>query len=113
MNQSKKTRLELTWIGKENRPRLEPRVILEDPGKSYHAKHRVTDHDIFDNLLISGDNLVSPKALDAERSCERRERFDAENAIARQCGEPIGTIERQRRRRKTAIGAFVPLWPFV
>jgi adenine-specific DNA-methyltransferase len=36
-----KTRLELTWIGKENRPRLEPRILLEDPAKSYHAKHRV------------------------------------------------------------------------
>lgn len=25
-----KTKLELTWIGKENRPRLEPRILLED-----------------------------------------------------------------------------------
>ena len=24
------TRLELTWIGKENRPKLEPRILLED-----------------------------------------------------------------------------------
>ena len=28
---SGKQRLELTWIGKENRPRLEPRILLEDP----------------------------------------------------------------------------------
>ena len=27
-----KQRLELTWIGKENRPKLEPRILLEDPG---------------------------------------------------------------------------------
>ena len=27
----KKQKLELTWIGKENRPRLEPRILLEDP----------------------------------------------------------------------------------
>ncbi len=27
---SKKTKLELTWIGKEHRPRLEPRILLED-----------------------------------------------------------------------------------
>ena len=46
-----KTRLELTWIGKENRPKLEPWILLEDPEKSYHAKHRVTGKDIFDNLL--------------------------------------------------------------
>lgn len=38
-----KTKLELTWIGKENRPRLEPRILLEDPAKSYHAKYRVKD----------------------------------------------------------------------
>jgi adenine-specific DNA-methyltransferase len=61
---SKKQRLELTWIGKENRPRLEPRILLEDPEKSYHAKHRVTDDDIFDNRLICGDNLLALKALE-------------------------------------------------
>ncbi len=44
-------RLELTWIGKEHRPRLEPRILLEDPALSHHAAHRVTDSDIFDNLL--------------------------------------------------------------
>ena len=59
-------RLELTWIGKENRPRLEPRILLEDPKRSYHAKHRVTDHDLFDNRLIFGDNLLALKALEQE-----------------------------------------------
>jgi adenine-specific DNA-methyltransferase len=61
-----KQKLELTWIGKENRPKLEPRILLEDPAKSYHAKHRVTDKDIFDNRLIFGDNLLALKALEAE-----------------------------------------------
>jgi adenine-specific DNA-methyltransferase len=61
-----KQKLELTWIGKENRPRLEPRVLLEEPEKSYHASHRVTDHDIFDNRLIFGDNLLALKALEQE-----------------------------------------------
>jgi len=45
-------RLELNWIGKENRPKLEPRILLEDPAKSYDAPHRVTDLDLFDNRLI-------------------------------------------------------------
>jgi hypothetical protein len=54
---SKLSKLELTWIGKENRPKLEPRILLEDPEKSYHAPRRVTDHDLFDNLLNFGDNL--------------------------------------------------------
>ncbi|WMJ07622.1 site-specific DNA-methyltransferase [Nitrosomonas sp. sh817] len=63
---SKKQKLELTWIGKEQRPRLEPRILLEDPTKSYHAKQRVTDNDIFDNRLIFGDNLLALKALEQE-----------------------------------------------
>ncbi len=61
-----KQKLELTWIGKEKRPKVEPRILLEDPDKSYHAKHRVTDNDIFDNRLIFGDNLLALKALEAE-----------------------------------------------
>jgi adenine-specific DNA-methyltransferase len=61
-----KPKLELTWIGKENRPKLEPRILLEDLEKSYHAKHRVTDKDIFDNRLIFGDNLLALKALEAQ-----------------------------------------------
>ncbi len=63
---NQKTKLELTWIGKENRPKLEPRILLEDPEKSYHAPHRVTDHDLFDNFLIFGDNLLALKALEQE-----------------------------------------------
>ncbi|MFA7279704.1 MAG: hypothetical protein WC100_06385 [Sterolibacterium sp.] len=47
----RKQKLELTWIGKENRPKLEPHILLEDPAKSYQAKHRMTDQDMFDNLL--------------------------------------------------------------
>ena len=38
---SKKQKLELTWIGKENRPKLERRILLEDLLMSYQAKHRV------------------------------------------------------------------------
>ncbi|MCW5590858.1 MAG: site-specific DNA-methyltransferase [Burkholderiales bacterium] len=63
-----KQKLELTWIGKEKRPKLEPRILLEDPEKSYHATHRVADDDIFDNVLIFGDNLLALKALEHEYS---------------------------------------------
>lgn len=38
-------KLELIWIGKEHRPKLEPRILLEDPAKSYHTKHRMTEND--------------------------------------------------------------------
>lgn len=63
---TKKQKLELTWVGKENRPRLEPRILIEDPAKSYHAAARVSDADIFDNVLIHGDNLLALKALEAD-----------------------------------------------
>ncbi|MEQ8289523.1 MAG: site-specific DNA-methyltransferase [Gammaproteobacteria bacterium] len=62
----RKNKLELTWIGKETRPRLEPRILLEDPEKSYHAEHRVSENDQFDNRLIFGDNLLALKALEQE-----------------------------------------------
>lgn len=61
-----KQKLELIWIGKENRPKLEPRILLEDPEKSYHAPHRVRKTDAFDNRLIFGDNLLALKALEQE-----------------------------------------------
>jgi len=62
----RKTKLELTWIGKDKRPKLEPRILLEDPSKSYHASQKVTENDIFDNKLIFGDNLLALKALEQE-----------------------------------------------
>ncbi|GJQ28409.1 MAG: hypothetical protein HBSAPP03_02930 [Phycisphaerae bacterium] len=72
----RKQKLELTWIGKEERPKLEPRILLEDPAKSYHAARRVRPDaklgepgypgDLFDNRLIFGDNLLALKALESE-----------------------------------------------
>ena len=59
-------KLELTWVGKEVRPKLEPRILLEDPEKSYHADRRVSENDVFDNRLIFGDNLLALKALEQE-----------------------------------------------
>ena len=60
----RRKRLELTWIGKEEHPRLEPRILLEDAAQSY-AK-RVSSDDIFDNFLIHGDNLLALKALEQD-----------------------------------------------
>ncbi|MDG6912366.1 MAG: site-specific DNA-methyltransferase [Nitrososphaerota archaeon] len=59
-------RLELTWVGKENRPRVEPRVLLEDASKSFHAPKKVSEKDFYDNRLIFGDNLLGLKALEQE-----------------------------------------------
>jgi len=56
---SKIGKLELTWVNKEQRPRLEPRLLLEDPGKSYGDPKSP-------NMLIRGDNLLALKALEQD-----------------------------------------------
>ena len=50
-------RLELTWIGKGKEPRLEPRILIEDPDKSFGDGKE-------ENMLIYGDNLLALKALE-------------------------------------------------
>ena len=60
-----KQRLELIWDGKEKHPCLESRILVEVPEKSYHAKEK-GDNDIFDNMLIHGDNLLALKALEQD-----------------------------------------------
>lgn len=60
-----KQKLELTWVGKDKRPKLEARILLEDTEKSYHAQTR-SESAIFDNRLIFGDNLLALKALEQE-----------------------------------------------
>lgn len=57
-----KRRLELAWIGKDERPKVEPRILLDDLELSYHASHR-EEHDIFDNWLVFGDNLLATKGI--------------------------------------------------
>jgi len=60
-----KQRLELNWIGKNERPRLEPRILIEETEKSYHAAGRA-EGDIFENALICADNLLALRALEAD-----------------------------------------------
>ena len=60
---SRKPKLELTWVGKEDRPRLEPRVLIDVPDLSHAAP---SAQGIRDNLLVQGDNLLALKALEAE-----------------------------------------------
>ncbi|MEG2432883.1 MAG: site-specific DNA-methyltransferase, partial [Acinetobacter sp.] len=67
-----KQKLELTWIGKDKRPRLEPRIFLEDKALSYQAPLISTNSEtdvnsVFNNnLLIHGDNLLALKALELQ-----------------------------------------------
>ncbi|MDE3840849.1 site-specific DNA-methyltransferase [Bacillus methanolicus] len=61
-----KNRLELTWIGKDEKLNLEPRILIEDREYSYHAEKKYSEDEIFDNRLIFGDNLLALKALEEE-----------------------------------------------
>ena len=56
-------KLELTWIGKGDEPKLEPRILIEQPEYSYG------DPDS-DNMIIHGDNLLALKALEQEYTGE-------------------------------------------
>jgi len=56
---AKQGKLELTWVGKDEQPRLEPRILVEDSVKSYGDSNA-------ENMLIFGDNLLALKALEQE-----------------------------------------------
>ncbi len=60
---SAKTKLELTWIGKEYRPRLEPRILLAEPALSHASADLLGNRT--DHVVIEGDNLLALKALEA------------------------------------------------
>lgn len=61
-----KTKLELTWVGKEKGALLEPRILLEDTDISYHSAERTGENEVFDNRVIFGDNLLALKALEQD-----------------------------------------------
>ena len=52
-------KLELTWIGKNEELRVEPRILLHDESKDYGDSNS-------ENMLIHGDNLLALKALEQE-----------------------------------------------
>lgn len=55
----KKGKLELTWVGKYEEEKLEPRILIEDKSKSYGDPNT-------ENMLIHGDNLLVLKALERD-----------------------------------------------
>jgi len=61
MSKNNLQKLELTWIGKGNEPKLEPRILIEDPSKSFGDPNS-------ENMLIHGDNLLALKALEQQYS---------------------------------------------
>ena|SRR5271166_2158228 len=63
---SRKQKLELTWIGKERRPRLEPRVLIEVSQVSYCRPANDFQGRQAENLIVHGDNLLALKALEGQ-----------------------------------------------
>ena len=49
-------KLELTWVGKYDEKKIEPRILVEDTSKSYGDPSS-------ENMLIHGDNLIALQAL--------------------------------------------------
>lgn len=56
-----RNKLELTWIGKDDKKKIEPRILKYDEDKSYGDKNT-------GNMLIHGDNLLALKSLEANYS---------------------------------------------
>lgn len=52
-------KLELTWVGKYEEEKYEPRILIEDKSRSYGNQNT-------ENMLIHGDNLLAIKALENE-----------------------------------------------
>lgn len=74
MPDNKLQKLELTWIGKGEEPKLEPRILIENPEYSYWEgkeegalSPRGRDQEgAGANMLIHGDNLLALKALEQD-----------------------------------------------
>lgn len=52
-------KLELTWVGKYEQTKVEPRILIEKPELSYGDTNS-------GNMLIHGDNLIALRALEQE-----------------------------------------------
>ncbi len=73
---AKSQRLELTWMGKEIRPRLEPRILIEDEslsycasslwGKYYSHKGTKAQREFLENQCFSKSHRLSFKARQSE-----------------------------------------------
>ena len=52
-------KLELTWVGKDDKKIIDKRILIEDKSKSYGDPSS-------ENMLIHGDNLLALKALESK-----------------------------------------------
>ena len=61
-----KQTIELTWVGKGNRPLISPHILMEEPHLSYRVQRRSVADEYYDNRLIQGDNRPALEALQQE-----------------------------------------------
>ena len=54
-------KLELNWVGKDEKLEIEPRILIEDKSLSNISQDENTE-----NILIHGDNLLALKALESK-----------------------------------------------
>lgn len=60
-------KLELTWLDKDKPIKVEPRLLIENPELSnIPTKQSFNSRQIYDNLLIHGDNLIALKSLESK-----------------------------------------------
>ena len=72
-------KLELTWYGKDDPIRVEPRLLIENAALSNTAADPDTE-----NMLIHGDNLLALKALEPiKNACEKAEHEGLQKLAAR------------------------------
>lgn len=68
----KQQKLELTWIGKGEEPKLEPRILIENPEYSYWYGKNSPDHrsdgltDSADGNKLSAESVSSSKISDSD-----------------------------------------------
>ena len=67
-------KLELTWYGKDEPIRIEPRLLIENAVLSNTAADPDTE-----NMIIHGDNLLALKALERERKLYEESSFRRSN----------------------------------
>ncbi len=72
-------KLELNWTGKDTRAKLEPRILLEDPEKSYHARRRPANTYMraashgFSNEFLTGEWYCVVSTMFSGSPCRRRQ----------------------------------------
>ena len=114
-----KQKLELTWIGAENQPRLEGKALTAENTKNTENSDslrslrslRLNDPgDLFENRLIFGDNLLALKALESQRNEKHRALFGAQNKVDQQREELIANIEGKLTQRADLKPLFTLRW---